>query len=484
MNQFEQTQIPQLESPQRSETRKEDESTEIVDSVLGNTRDDINEVLTIPEKNERLSVKEREKLFTEDILSHIPLEKYLELWKRGSPHFVSHVTRQGFRDHTSHTHGGDVGKFFSGFDNISESGIIGSPYYAMGLKDISETGVREFLQQNGILTAKSKEEAVKRYRELVSKDIDPYTKLPVYGNRASIHVATEYVSDDIYGAETGNEVFAIYPSDFIASQFYFSFNSGQKGFTRRPDSHDHNDVFVWSKRDLTTLSLDAGVIFLPKSTFVDQETGSQYKSYKNEKEFPERRIDGERVSRFMSWINDNHTVNEGSKNELVDGLISTFRINQELTEKTIKSFARNNGVSSYKYGSDGETLVKKEDQEILDIIASESTSEYQNAFWINLLYERPEQTVTAQQYWQKYFLQNFDKTPKHIIFYDGNPTNAVQQFMQENGIVSNGESSKLLDFEQNEIIDRKSDSRASKGFNEIDRFAMKTIEESYFAKTA
>jgi len=463
-------------------------SIEVVDTVLSNARNRISKLLdpNLEQAFQLLSAGERKKLFTETILSHLPLGKYLELWRRGSPHFVSHVTRNGFRDHTSHIHEGDVGKFFSGFNNILESGVIGSPYYALGLKDVSEIGIRDFLQQNGILAAINKEEALKKYMELVSKDIAADTKLPVYGDRASIHVATEYISNDIYGAETGNEVFVIYPSDLIVSQFNFSFNTGKegKGFTKQPDSCGHNDVFVWSKNGLSTLPLNAGIVFLPKSTLVDQETGSQYKSYENEQGVLERRIDNERVNKFMSWIADNHTVNKENKKSLADSIISTFGVNQELAKKVIESFAINNGFSPYKYTSDGETLVKKDNQEIAGIIDSESSSEYQNAFWVNLLYERPEKTITAQQYWQKYFLQHFDKTPKHIVFYDGEPTSAVKQFMQENSIISNREPSKLLGFEQNEVTDRKNDPRASKGFDEIDKFATKIIEEFYTTKTS
>ncbi len=433
---------------------------------------------------EKSSAEARRALFTEKKLSSLPIEKYLELWGIGSPYFVSHITRQGFRDHTTNTHPGGVGEFYSGFKNILESGVIGSPYYAMGLKELSKEGVRNFLRENGVLVEANKEEALQRYRELVSKEINGYTKLPIFADRASVHVAVEDVADNIYGGETGNEVFVIYPADLVASQFAFSFNTGEqdKGFVKSAGSHVHNDVFLWKQGGLTTLAVNAGIVFLPKSTPVDPETGSQYKAVLNEKGETKRQVDGERVSQFIKWLNKNNTISFEDEQRLAEDMASVFCISGELSKKIAEKLFRNNDSNPFSSKTDKEgkeVWVKKSDQEIQDIINLEEDSSYQNAFWLNLLYKRPENTIEAQQYWQSIFLKGPLKEPKHIVFYDGDPTNAVKQYLKDNNIIPNKETNKLLGFDENEIVDRKKDLRASEGFDQIDQMTKEILDEIY-----
>jgi hypothetical protein len=35
----------------------------------------------------------------------------------------------------------------------------------------------------------------------------------------------------------------------------------------------------------------------------------------------------------------------------------------------------------------------------------------------NLLYEFPDEVITSKEYWERYFMDNPDKKPKHIVYY-------------------------------------------------------------------
>src|SRR5690606_22818361 len=98
-----------------------------------------------------------------------------------------------------------------------------------------------------------------------------------YPDDASIHFATGKVLDTFYGGEQGNQVFAVFPADVIASQYNFSFNDGGKTTFDAHENDEWNDLFVYPNDTSDPgIDLDVGLVFLPKSTVVDKETGSQY----------------------------------------------------------------------------------------------------------------------------------------------------------------------------------------------------------------
>ena len=43
--------------------------------------------------------------------------------------------------------------------------------------------------------------------------------------------------------------------------------------------------------------------------------------------------------------------------------------------------------------------------------------------------------ITAQEYWEQYFASHPDKKPMHVIYYDGDPSVAVRDFLADHGIL-------------------------------------------------
>ncbi len=54
--------------------------------------------------NTPLSNEQKRDLLKPEVLASLSTEQYIALWKRLNPYFLTHVTRQGFRDHNSMTH--------------------------------------------------------------------------------------------------------------------------------------------------------------------------------------------------------------------------------------------------------------------------------------------------------------------------------------------------------------------------------------------
>ena len=52
-----------------------------------------------------------------------------------------------------------------------------------------------------------------------------------------------------------------------------------------------------------------------------------------------------------------------------------------------------------------------------------------------------EDTIPAREYWEQYFADHPEEKPKHIIYYDGDPSTAVEEFLTEHGIVKQKEPS-------------------------------------------
>jgi hypothetical protein len=353
-----------------------------------------------------MTLEEKEVVFDEEFLSTLSLEEYLEIWKLGSPHYVGHVTRQGYRDHFGEemSVGGLknklVGEYFDGFRSMLGDGKthkdtlkvlygidlknetfdkelvtnqirnldkfikkedvlkewIGSYYesnYAYKIKN------EEFLNQLGgeiysqISKADFREFRKRKLGAYASEIFDPNVirsnpAIPFILDKSAIHLSADEILDDKYGGETGNEIFVVYPTDMIASQYTFGVSDLKGDIVQKPHGSENkwNDIFVWS--DDQEISIDAGIVFLPSNAMVAPTTGSRY----------------------------------------------------------------------------------KDDQ-----------------------FSRPEQLISSQEYWEKYFEENPDKKPKHLVYYNtkSSPTKAVNDFLAEQGIVKLKPQERNLGFEKNRV---------------------------------
>ena len=348
-----------------------------------------------------LGMVEKSELLRPEALAQLSTEEYVRLWQHLSPHYMSHVTRQGVRDHSEmREHTAGMGEFQNGFMSALKGGKRLAPWSQLhdgfNISDgITANDVRKVLGKElwGDQARFKAEEVRRRAAEnvlaknkflrdefgnstdkLVADD-DGYLKkladaefaslcideLPMEGNKptnmdpwinkTSVHMAHDDVLSDYYGGESGNEVFFIFPTDVIRTQFFINNQSTPYLYSRHVNrSHDarrNNDSAVHEYANYDglghELTIDAGLVFLPKSTKVDRATGSKYKT------------------------------------TLAAGKLTPER------------------------------------DEHGDYILSDDV-------------------VSSQDYWEQYFADHPDERPAHVVWYDGDPTDAVDEFLTKNNI--------------------------------------------------
>lgn len=343
-----------------------------------------------------LSREQKDKLLDYDTLAELSTEEYLKLWRHLNPQYVSHITRQGYRDHSTLAYHSDgVGEMTRGFTSALES----------GKRLQSSISLSTGMTKSELLDDK---EALLSYMEKVyfkdgvpkslleSENLSPNLIASVMGgghgisaspkgywrDSTAIHVGANNVLESQYGAESGNEVFYVFPADVVMSQS--SVNRGllhsgawtadfedpeltnriiETGGQRRvipyTVSADYNDTSVYAQDGLP---LDAGLVFLPKSVLVDPRTGSKYQSFDSETK---------------------------------TGVVMTEEMGG----------------------------------------------------------------VTAEEYWEGYFKEHPEEKPAHIIYYDGDPETAVAETLAKNGIYvgnhgdTSGETGSNLGFDDKILSD-------------------------------
>lgn len=447
-------------------------------------------------ENTPLTNEEKRRLLKPEVLSELSMEEYVLLWKRLNPYFCSHVTRQGFRDHSGMMwHSSGLLDFHGGFESVLQDELLLRPPLAVrGLKHRDMESVEAWMD-SWVLQAEDKNSALDR----LDRSLHATLGAPAYPDMTSVHFATQIVADSHYGGEKNNEVFFIYPTDFLASQFDFAFHGDQKNFKEPQNEISWNDVFVWSSSvENPGVSINAGVVFLPRSTLVDRYTGSKYSSEILIENGVEKRVmteDPVLIEKFKSWgdaiLNDSnsdivkefHTYNENrnyySREWMRDSLLSNISL----------------GLLSLGFSNDAaetlsvEILSKLYSKNDFDAESLQDLIRKSGANW-----QRAKDTVTAKEYWEDFFAKNPGIKPKHVVYYDGSPTSAVYKFQQENGIGgadTSKEEGNLLGFDDRHILLGKNvsssnsldkwnlDPRCMRGHDELLALGKEIIERRY-----
>ncbi len=212
------------------------------------------------------------RFFSEEFLSRLDVDAYAKLMRRFPSEMITHVTRQGVRDHAGgafHTTG--LNTFSDGFVNILRARRLHSLLGKCTTQEMKEGAVVAYLTQED---CKTKEEALSWIRSMTNAESQGTPG--VYSDDTAIHVATEHVADNLYGAEHGNEIFFAFPSIFIAANYAYSGN-----LTKSDESY-WNDQWIWTQEH-RGIPIDAGIVFIPAATRVDPTTGSRYALDKNKK---------------------------------------------------------------------------------------------------------------------------------------------------------------------------------------------------------
>ncbi len=434
-----------------------------------------------------LTNQEKRDLLKPEVLKELSTDEYIALWKRLNPYFLAHVTRQGFRDHNAMVyHSAGLQEFHNGFLNvINDEKQLRPPLALEGLKNTDEASVKMFLSK-WILQAENEEEAKKRFDNQMHWSL---ATAPRYPDSTAVHFAAQVVANDYYGGENENEVFFAFPSDVLASQHNFTFNGWQKDFTGPQSDRKWNDVFVWPNTlENPGISVDMGIVFLPEQTLVDLNTGSKYASEVKVIDGKETRVmveDSDLRERFNEWIkglnDENPIMKLAQQRSQKRNYFETFSLDSQLNSLCVEELAKL-GVS------------EESSRSILDDLTHELVNLH---IWpederpgrllkvfedSNIKYKRAESAVSAKEYWERFFEKNPNLRPKHIVYYNGSPTEAIYRFQQENGIGSADTSKadgQLLGFDDHFVKDVENDPRSNMGHKELVETGKRIIEEHY-----
>lgn len=465
-------------------------------------------------------------------LAELSTEEYLRLWRRLNPFFVTHVTRQGIRDHSGmFYHSAGMGEFQEGMTGVLEDGkVLRTPAEVrLGLgRELTEENVGKALDK--MLFSIDVDIEGMRARGMSDGAIanELVEGLPVnntiaaaepWADRRAVHFGQLTVLDEYYGGETGNEAFFVFPTDVVASQCRFGGHIRNNLTTAEVDQERKwNDMFVWPEGE--DLTIDAGLTFLPKGTMVDPETGSKYATKVIEVEGRKVRVpevDEEAVEKFADWAMGLAADDEGL--EAANGLNGWYdrgklreealaagvseRIVEDLMdgmsgfEQRLKGFAEGKDLSDTMWMIPEETLAKMTPEER----RRESVRHYLegNAATFKLA----EKAVPAEEYWEGYFAKHPGQRPAHIIYYDGDPSGAVIGTLKEAGVLEDAEKpygagnfgqewqrwtgkgdsherdGEWLGFEENRVVDMREDEAMRAEHEKFNEMAKKLVAEHY-----
>ena len=443
--------------------------------------------------NSPYSKEDIEKNFTAEHLASLSLEGYVLLMKRFSAQMVTHVTRQGIRDHLGAVnHYSGSGAYHDGFKEIVNSGVQKSHLEI----SIAEEEKRESMKKYLNLDKGHSREDIQKMLLGFTSDNDQNSH-GSFSDMSAIHFATEEVADAHYGAEKGNEIFFAYPSAFIASQYYFS------GQLAKPDGGSHNNQWVWTENKTKNdngeedgLDINTGLVFIPANARVDAKNGSRYEldkemnpssnielenklmdlikmpGFKDFSSVIERELGQTNIDLDKLWENDSPYLNgerelKGRLNEWAGELKNRFNIDDEKLQKLILTYRFAGFANHVDVYSDNDNNRFSEDA-LKGILSGEG-----------LGFVNAKETISSKEYWEKYFQENPSKRPSKIVYYEGSdPTTALHEWKYKNGLDIKDTRGNLgfdehdLDLtKQNDVITEK----ASRFYN----LAMDVADEYY-----
>lgn len=391
-----------------------------------------------------------ERYFNPDYLKGLSLEEYKKVLERFGGGMISHVTRQGVRDHADMGimgHSGGEGKMHNGFKSIIQDGRLS---YNLALSISESEGDKQIIDYLSIDKYDTKERALAR--------LDGFTNEARQNAAGSFvdfhgpHFAVERVSDDFYGAETGNEIFFAFPSYMIAANYFHRNNPHIP-----VEATNYNDLWVYFKED-DEIDINSGLVFIPEGAEVNPQTGSVYETDENGeakvdhvlferlksivetpgfKDFAKYAADklGKLIYSYKDYINNMlHSDRESER--------KAINIYEELEEKLTSMIPDINDkerlfVLDYyflRFDMDSPDIGRSISGRMRDL---------------RMLYIRAKDTISSKEYWEDYFNKNPRIKPNKIIFYNGdNPSQALKQWK----CFSRVSDEKILHFDENRIF--------------------------------
>ncbi|MCL2860165.1 MAG: hypothetical protein FWF46_06385 [Oscillospiraceae bacterium] len=217
---------------------------------------------------------------SEEYLSSLSMGDYIANLGRLPGDVLTHVTRQGIRDHTGmfwHSAGG--GENSDGFKGILQRGKLltalqGKIERGMDLPQALGRGY--MLPQLGDKNIYStREEMLYLLDEVMENpNNEPSSIGGAFGNlfdETSVHFGVKGVLDNYYGGEKGNEIFLVFPQAMATQTEY------QGTLFEESDIYSNRNDIGLLPKDGKGIPIEAGLIFIPKNARVDPQTGSKYK---------------------------------------------------------------------------------------------------------------------------------------------------------------------------------------------------------------
>lgn len=416
-------------------------------------------------ENSEYSKEDVTKYFSEEHLASLSVKDYALLLKRFSGKIVAHVTRQGVRDHTGMIyHTGGSGEYADGFMKIAQDGRLRSPLGIQLIEKEKEKALQKYLRLD---TFKTKEDALEYVNIIYDSQSqgDPGS----YTDKMAVHFATEEVADHLYGSERANEIFIAYPSEYIASQYYFS------GQLTRSEGGQWNDQWVWANEE-RGMDLDAGLVFIPADAKVDKKTGSRYEL--DENKMP---IINQKYKNLVRKFADSPNFDEISNKVLEE-------FGNRDWEKRLKSFRK---ILEKDFGIEDERLQTavldysglreiKNEKEFLSENGREDPLHTINATIQEMmreqgiLYVEVKDTISSKDFWENYFKENPGNRPSKVVYYEGgDPTAALNNWKPAEKNIKD----KSLGFSERKVL--KDSPQATSGMDRFASLAKKVIND-YF----
>ncbi len=461
------------------------------------------------------SKEEIKRYFSEEHLASLSMEDYMLLLRRFPSEMVTHVTRQGVVDKANSEYTATMNEYNDGFMAAVRDGRLRS---GIGVF------LKEGLKKGTILDARvasfdSKQKALGDLDNMLNPIYQPESGS--YADFGSIHFAAESVSDAYYGCERGNEIFFVFPSSLIASEYFSGGN-----LTGTADAL-HNDVWVWTEEQ-KGMDLNAGIIFIPKDARVDPRTGSRYqldeagrprvnaeyistlRKVAENPEFDQLTDDISRVTQEFEHIIDQKAYEQAqveSQGRFDDRFYERrhqlqvqFRADEEqdfqtkldpyrtkLTQefgvtdpKLVEVLLREDAMSTLRKGKINEL------QGIKQYDGTPHTIDDYSRLILSangILFVEAQTTIPSQEFWENYISQNPSQKLSKVVYYEGDdPTTAFIRWKQENGLTNQSPDSDL-GFPENQHQYGQTGENTPLLLSGSDRFRslMEEVIDEYFA---
>lgn len=423
-------------------------------------------------ENSGYTAEDLQKYFSEDNLSELSLEEYALLMKRFPGEMVTHVTRQGVRDHAdSMWHAGGRGGFSDGFKGMLKDKRLHSALGIALQEHSKEEAMAKFLSLNlldeipeiqNMSAADRRKEAMALFNDQFVFNIASGTP---FADFSAVHFASEDVMDGMYGGERGNEIFIAYPSAYVASQLHYSSDGGSLVDTRRSA---HNNKWVYTE-DNSGMPLDAGLVFIPEDVLVDPRSGSKYKTNEDGTAIiSQKRIDEilrvylEKSGFMQSFIEElprqTEQMTDTRRNRVYENAFREFGI----TDSDVQGALRDRNFL-WELGKVYRGGDKRE--EFLRVVKRD------------LSYELAESPITSREYWERYFREHPEQRPSKVVYYvGGNPSRALNKWRMENGIVKRADD-EMFGFPEHKI--NRDHPVANQGKDRFMELARKVIDDRF-----